>query len=117
MQNMYDVVCKPSIERLRQAKAYDICCYAIKDSIIAEYVIIAECTSTRHAISTANDILEYLKILGISSAMVEGIRSGEWILLDIGTVIMHIFTKESREYYSLEEFMTNSGAIIMQGEV
>ncbi|WPX97616.1 ribosome silencing factor [Candidatus Fokinia crypta] len=114
MQNMYDVICKPSIERLKRAKAYDVCCYAIKDSIVAEYVIIAECSSTRHAISTANDMLEYLKkALDIPAVMIEGIRSGEWILLDIGTVIVHIFTKESREYYSLEEFITNSGGSIV----
>ena len=72
-------------------------------SSLADYILICHGTSTVHTRGIADKISLDLKKEGILPLGVEGYESGEWILLDYNTAIIHIFLEETRRFYNLEE--------------
>ena len=86
------------------AKAENINILDLKDKTsIADYFIIATCRSTRHADATADEIIKKLKKIGIKCPNPEGRPQCDWIIVDTGSIIVHLFRKEIRELYSLEK--------------
>lgn len=79
-------------------------------TIISDYFVIASGTSSTHTKSLANDVEFELSKLGIEPAHVEGRATG-WTLLDYSSVLVHIFDKNSREYYNLERLWTDAALI------
>ena len=73
-----------------------------KKSSIADFMIICSGTSNRHVISLSDYLLETLKKEKLNTLNVEGKRNGDWILVDAGDIIIHLFRSEVREYYGLE---------------
>jgi ribosome-associated protein len=71
-------------------------------SPIADYFVIATGGSTPQLAALADSAEELLKSHGMKLNHTEGLQSGKWVLLDFGSVIVHLFDKESREYYNLE---------------
>ena len=71
-------------------------------SSIADYMIICSGTSNRHVISLSNYLMEALKKENLNTLNVEGKRNGDWVLVDAGDIIVHLFRVEVREYYGLE---------------
>ncbi len=74
-----------------------------KKSSIADFMIICSGTSNRHVISLSNYLVEALKKENLNTLSVEGIRNGDWVLVDAGDIIIHLFRSEVREYYALEK--------------
>ena len=74
-----------------------------KKSSIADFMIICSGTSNRHVISLSNYLVEALKKENLNTLNVEGIRNGDWVLVDAGDIIVHLFRSEVREYYGLEK--------------
>ena len=74
-----------------------------KKSSIADFMIICSGTSNRHVISLSNYLVEALKKENLNTLNVEGIRNGDWVLVDTGDIIIHLFRSEVREYYGLEK--------------
>ena len=74
-----------------------------KKSSIADFMIICSGTSNRHVISLSNYLVEALKKENLNTLNVEGIRNGDWVLIDAGDIIIHLFRSEVREYYGLEK--------------
>jgi len=72
-----------------------------EQTILADYFLLATGTSSTHVKSLADDLEAYLEELGVRPRQIEGRATG-WILLDYGAVLIHIFTKEQREYYNME---------------
>ena len=70
---------------------------------IADTMIITSGRSQRHVGSIAERVLEGLKAGGLKSARVEGLPACDWVLIDAGDVIIHIFRPEVRGFYSLEK--------------
>lgn len=71
---------------------------------IADYMVIASGTSDRHTSSLAQNLVKNIKeVLGYNHVYVEGISEGNWVLVDVGNVIVHIFKPEYREMYNLEK--------------
>ena len=70
---------------------------------IADYFIIATCRSNRHANATADDLIKKLKTIGIICPNPEGRPKCDWIIVDAGSVIIHLFRSEIREVYNLEK--------------
>ena len=70
---------------------------------IADYMIVASGTSQRQVATMAEHLREKLKSLGIKSVSVEGMSHGDWVLIDGGDVIVHLFRPEIREFYDLEK--------------
>lgn len=92
------------IRTLDSKKAEEISAIGIKDlTILAEYFVIATGTSTTHTKSLADEVEFQLKEKGIVPTRTEGYNGANWILLDYSDIIVHIFYKETREFYSLEK--------------
>ena len=72
-------------------------------SSVADYFIISTCRSTRHADATADELLKQLKKLGLKSPTPEGRPKCDWVIVDAGSVIIHLFRKEIRDLYNLEQ--------------
>ena len=85
-------------------KAQDIVSINLHDkSSMADYMIIASGTSSRHIQSLSEQVLEKLKDNGIKDSKIEGKESSEWKLVDGVDLIVHIFHPEKRKFYELEK--------------
>ena len=92
------------IKTLDLNKAYDIVSIDLKDkSSMADYMIIASGTSSRHIQSLSEQVLEKLKDNGVKDSKIEGKDSNEWKLVDGIDLIIHIFHPEKRKFYELEK--------------
>ena len=70
---------------------------------IADFFIIATCRSSRHADATADEVIRKLKKLGIKCPLPSGKPKCDWVIVDVGSVIIHLFLSEIRELYNLEK--------------
>jgi ribosome-associated protein len=72
-------------------------------SSIADYLLIATGRSARQVAALAEHLVSGLKDAGYGSASIEGLKHGDWVLIDAGDVIVHLFRPEARSYYNLEK--------------
>ena len=72
-------------------------------STIADYMVIASGTSSRHVSSMAHHVVERLKEQGFETRSAEGMSQADWVLIDAGDVVVHIFRPEVRAFYNLEK--------------
>ena len=92
------------IKTLDSNKALDIVSIDLKDkSSIADYMIVASGTSSRHIQSLSEQVLEKFKTNGLSNCKIEGKDSVEWKLVDGIDIVVHIFNPEKRKFYELEK--------------
>ncbi len=92
------------LQTLDSNKAQDIISIDLKDkSSMADYMIIASGTSSRHIQSLSEQVLEKLKDNGIKNSKIEGKDSSDWKLVDGIDLIIHIFHPEKRKFYELEK--------------
>ena len=96
---------KNNIEKILDSnKAQNITTIVLKNkSYIADYMIIASGTSSRHLQSLSEILVSELKKLGLNNCRMEGKDSSDWKLVDAYDVIVHIFHPEKREFYNLEK--------------
>ena len=88
---------------LDDGKAFNILSInLIGKTSLTDYLIIASGTSSRHVLSLANTLYEKLKELGYRPKMDGKQSSGEWVVLDLGDAIVHIFQPETRSFYEIE---------------
>jgi ribosome-associated protein len=101
--NISDI--KLNIEKiLDDNKAKNIICINLKNkSYIADYMVVASGTSSRHLQSLSEILVTELKKLGINGCRIEGRDSKDWKLVDAHDVIVHLFHPEKREFYDLEK--------------
>lgn len=89
---------------LDDSKAEDIVSLDIQGkSALADHMVIASGRSHRHVSAVADHLLRALKDSGFGTSKVEGLSSADWVLIDTGDVIVHIFRPEVREFYALEK--------------
>ena len=104
MYEIQNYITKKIHKVLSDNKAKDITKINLeKKSSIADFMIICSGTSNRHVISLSNYLMEALKKENLNTLNVEGIRNGDWVLVDAGDIIIHLFRSEVREYYGLEK--------------
>ena len=100
ISNLKDII----IKTLDLNKAHDIISIDLKDkSSMADYMIIASGTSSRHIQSLSEQVLEKFKNNGLINSKIEGKDSNEWKLVDGIDLIVHIFHPEKRKFYELEK--------------
>jgi ribosome-associated protein len=73
---------------------------------IADILVIASGTSTRHVKSLADEVVRFAKKAGMFPLGVEGQREAEWVLVDLGDIIVHVMLPRIREFYGLERLWT-----------
>lgn len=100
------------IRTLDSKKAEDIQAIGIKDlTILADYFIIANGTSNTHTKSLAEEVEFQLSQAGIEPLRREGDNGNTWIILDYGDIIVHVFYKETRNFYQLEKLWADGEAL------
>ena len=92
------------LDTLDSNKALDIVSIDLKNkSSIADYMIIASGTSSRHIQALSEQVLERFKSTGFKNCKIEGSESSDWKLIDGIDLIVHIFNPEKRKFYELEK--------------
>ncbi len=95
---------KAAVAALEDIKARDIVVLKVAHlSPMFERVIIASADSTRQVKALANNVREKMKERGYAVLSVEGEDSGEWVLVDLGAIVVHVMQPTMRQYYNLEE--------------
>lgn len=91
------------VTALEDAKGIDICVLDVRDKTsITDYMIIVSGTSSRHIKTLANGVVLKSKQQGIDVLGTEGDSGSEWMLVDLGDVLLHVMLPQTRSYYNLE---------------
>ena len=100
---------KNVIEALEDIKGFDIIDLDVRKlTSITDYMIIASASSTRQTRALANNVHDKMKDLNVEIVGIEGEGEGDWVLVDIGDIIIHIMTPTTRAYFNLEELWRKS---------
>ena len=98
-----------AIKAVEDMKGQDVACLDIqKMSTIADYMLVVTGTSTRQVKSIADEVARRCKEAGIPIRGVEGTEQAEWVLLDLGDVIVHVMQAPVRKLYDLESLWSMS---------
>lgn len=92
------------LESLDDSKAENVTSIDITGkSALGDYMVVVSGRSNRHVTAIAEHLIDDLKAGGIGPVRVEGLEAGDWILIDSGDIIVHIFRPEIREFYNIEK--------------
>lgn len=92
------------LRSLEDSKAENIVSIDIQGkSPLADYMIVASGRSHRHVAAVADHLIRALKDAGLGNARVEGLSGADWVLIDAGDIIVHVFRPEVREFYNIEK--------------
>lgn len=106
-----------AVEAAREKKALGLVVLDLKNICnFADFFLICHGTSTRHAQAIADSVEEKLSRNDLRCNHIEGKNLGQWILMDFIDVIVHIFTKEHREFYGLERLWGDAGRVPLPAE-
>ena len=72
-------------------------------SALGDYMVVVSGRSNRHVLAIADHLMTDLKDEGFGNARVEGLDGGDWVLIDTGDIIVHVFRPEIREFYNIEK--------------
>lgn len=91
-------------DKIDDLKGRDIVTLDVRGkSSVTEFMVICSGTSNRHTKSIADYVAAEVKKAGINALGIEGQSSGEWVLLDLGDVVVHVMLEDSRSFYQLEK--------------
>ncbi len=89
---------------LDEGKANNIKLIDVREKTsITDYFIVASGTSERHVKSLADQVVDKLKRVRVQPLGIEGEQAGEWVLVDLGDVVLHVMLPQTREFYQLEK--------------
>lgn len=98
---------------LNEKKAKEINAVKIGDlTVLAEYFLMCTATSSTHVHALCDEVEEKLEEAGVKPHHIEGRTTG-WIVLDYGSVIVHIFSRNDREFYGLDKMWSDGEAVDM----
>jgi len=107
-------IAKRAVGTLDSKKGTNIRALKVEDlTVLANYFIICTATSTTHIKTLADEVEKALEDAGERTLRREGYRSGGWILIDFGCVVVHLFLEEVREFYHLERLWGDAEEIVL----
>lgn len=100
------------VSKLDEMKAQDIRCIDVRGkSSITDMLVIATGNSTRHVKSLAQTVEMAVREAGVKPLGIEGEQAGEWVLLDLNDLILHVMLQSTRDFYNLEKLWEAGQAI------
>lgn len=103
-KNLVSQAVETAIASLEDSKAENIVSIDIQGkSPLADHMIVASGRSHRHVAAVADHLTRALKEAGLGAARVEGLSGADWVLIDSGDIIVHVFRPEVREFYNIEK--------------
>lgn len=101
-----------TLDALDELKAEDVNVIDVRDQTdIADYMIVAGGRSSRHVSGVAENVVQRAKEAGSPPLGVEGLREGEWVLVDLCDIIVHVMQPEARDFYQLEKLWNGQEAL------
>ena len=102
-----------------EKKAHDLVVLDLREvASFTDYFVIASGTNVRQVQAVADEVQEQLRRqLGVKPARVEGYNTAEWVLLDYGDFILHVFEEKSRRFYDLERLWRDAARVPVPGDV
>jgi len=101
-----------AIKALEEKQGIDIRTIDIENvSTLGHYFVVCEANSTTQVKALADSVEYQLSQVGIEPAHIEGYQTANWILMDYGQVMVHIFHKEQRQFYSLEKLWADGTVV------
>ena len=108
--NALDIL-KIAVNALNEKKGMEITAVKVSDlTVIADYMVFVTATSNTHVRALADEAQDKLSKLGVEPNHIEG-RATDWILLDYGDIIIHVFGRTSREFYALDRMWKDGESI------
>jgi ribosome-associated protein len=102
MQN--EKVIELAVASLEDLKAKNIEILDVREkSSVTDYMVVCSGTSKRHVMSIATKVEDELKESSVQSLSSEGHKGGDWVIVDLSDVVIHVLTEEARELYDLEK--------------
>ncbi|EIM73754.1 MULTISPECIES: ribosome silencing factor [Nitratireductor] len=103
-RNLVSQAVETALTSLEDSKAENIISIDIQGkSPLADHMIIASGRSHRHVAAVADHLIRALKEAGLGNAKVEGLSGADWVLIDTGDIVVHVFRPEVREFYNIEK--------------
>ena len=104
-------ILKIAANALNEKKAKELSAVKVADlTVLTEYFLMATATSSTHVRALADEVEDKLEESGIKPHHIEGRATG-WLILDYGSVIVHIFSREQREFYGLDKMWSDGEAV------
>ncbi|GIP69047.1 ribosome silencing factor RsfS [Lactiplantibacillus pentosus] len=98
-----------TVEAADDKRADDIVALDVAEvSLMTDYFVILSADSKRQVQAIADNIVEFIRKAGSDVKSVEGRTAGEWVLIDAGDVIVHVFQKDARAHYNLEKLWSDA---------
>ncbi len=111
-----EVLVRVAVDALEELKGKDILTIDVRDKTsVTDFMVIASGTSSRHVKSLAENVLEKAKEQGRRALGNEGLDGGEWALLDLGDVVVHVMQVATRQFYDLERLWQGAEQSRLQG--
>jgi ribosome-associated protein len=103
------------LSRLDDMKAEDTTTIDLRtESMIADYMVVTSGRSNRHVGAVADQVLQDLRGAGLTAVRVEGMPLCDWVLIDAGDVIIHVFRPEVRTFYNIEKMWSRGRGVDRQ---
>ena len=107
-----ELILKTAVEHLYKKKGKEIRILKVDDiTVMADYFVICTGTSNTQIKALAGEVEYQLGEMGIEPLHTEGYGSSDWVLLDYGSVIVHVFYRDTRDYYNLERLWADGTEI------
>ena len=101
------------VDAVAGKKASNIVMLDMRDvTLLTDYFILCDGASTRQIGAIVDELLDELKKAGSQPALVEGTPESGWMLVDFGSVIVHVFSPAQRAYYQLEELWQDAPIVV-----
>ncbi|WP_336367221.1 ribosome silencing factor [Marinobacter sp. C2H3] len=105
------------VTALEDVKAKDISVIDVRDrTSVTDYMVLASGTSNRHVKSLADSVLSEARDQGVRTGSVEGGAVSDWILVDLGDVVVHVMMPATREFYDLERLWRDAPDLGVAGQ-